>query len=151
MPNLFPLESEFMMDEVLDEAAIVQVAFGRSWRFDYESGEFVMTPTGKLAVADEKEAWIQWCQKAIRTARYRYLIYSRDYGHELEDLIGSGVSRAVYESEIQRMVTEALMTDSRTQRVDEFSFAWAGDGCAFTCQVANMRDEQVNLQGNVVV
>ncbi|GIP20424.1 DUF2634 domain-containing protein [Paenibacillus sp. J22TS3] len=151
MPNLFPLESEFTENEAVEGAADDNVMFGRSWRFDYEAGEFIMTPTGKLAVADEQEAWIQWCMKVIRTPRYRYLVYSRDYGHELEDLIGSGVSRAVYESEIQRMIAEALMTDSRTERVDGFIFAWSGEACSFTCKVSSVRDEQVTLQGSVVV
>ncbi|WP_068616451.1 DUF2634 domain-containing protein [Paenibacillus tuaregi] len=151
MPNLFPLESEFTENEAVEGSADDNVMFGRSWRFDYEAGEFIMTPTGKLAVADEQEAWIQWCMKVIRTPRYRYLVYSRDYGHELEDLIGSGVSRAVYESEIQRMIAEALMTDSRTERVDGFAFTWSGGTCSFTCKVSSVRDEQVTLQGSVVI
>ncbi|MNS58769.1 hypothetical protein D3C72_916980 [compost metagenome] len=152
MPNLFPVSTDFSESELLQEAeAETTTLFGRSWRFDFDGGEFMITPTGKVVEADEKEAWIQWCMKTILTARYRYLIYSRDYGHELEDLIGSGVHRAVYESEIQRMVQEALLTDSRTARVDGFEFNWLGDNCSFKCSVSSTRDEQVTLQGNVVI
>lgn len=152
MPNLFPVSADFSESELLHEAeAGATTRFGRSWRFDFDAGEFRITPTGKIAEADEKQAWVQWCMKTILTARYKYLIYSRDYGHELEDLIGSAGQRAVYESEIQRMVQEALLTDSRTERVDGFEFNWLGDNCSFSCSVSSTRDEQVTLQGNVVI
>ncbi|RUT36335.1 DUF2634 domain-containing protein [Paenibacillus zeisoli] len=152
MPNLFPVNADFTESEIMQEAeAGTTTRFGRSWKFDFNAGEFMITPTGKIVQADEKEAWIQWCMKTILTARYKYIIYSRDYGHELEGLIGSGVQRAVYESEIQRMVQEALLTDSRTERVDGFEFNWLGDNCSFSCRVSSIRDEQVTLQGNVVI
>lgn len=122
--------------------------FGRSWKFDFDAGEFVMSPTRKMAVADEKEAWVLWCEKAIRTPRYRHLIYSRDYGSELEELIGSG-NRAIQESEIRRMVSETLLADARTQNVDQFVFEWEEESCRFTCRITNIRDEEAVLEGSV--
>ena len=59
-------------------------------------------------------------RKAIRTPRYRHLIYTRDYGSELEELVGKGYDRSLQESEIQRMVTETLLADARTESVDQF-------------------------------
>lgn len=81
-----------------------------------------MTPTRKIARADDTAAWVVWCEKAIRTPRYRHLIYSRSYGQEFEELIGKGYSRAVQESEIERIATETLMVDPRTLSVGDFSF-----------------------------
>lgn len=152
MANLFPENGGFFWGE---EAAVVQadssaVTFGRSWRFDYDQGEFVVSPTGRIAEADAREAWVQWCQKAIRTPRYRHVIYSRDYGSELENLIGSGYERAVIESEIERMASEALLTDARTSSVDGFSFAWNGDGCTFTCRVSSVQEEIEMMESEVI-
>ncbi|MGG3839642.1 DUF2634 domain-containing protein [Paenibacillus thiaminolyticus] len=149
MPNLFPVEVEDEWTEETEETAETDVAFGRSWRFDFEKGDFVMTPTRKVAAADETEAWVMWCQKAIRTPRYRHLIYSRDHGEEFDDLIGKGYSRAVIESEIQRIVTETLMVDPRTDTVDGFAFAWSGDGCHFSCRIQNVREETETIEGRV--
>lgn len=126
-----------------------EVSFGRSWRFDFEQGEFVLTPTRKIAPCTGTDAWVMWCKKAIRTPRYRHLIYSRSYGQEFEDLIGKGYSRAVQESEIQRMASEALMVDPRTAEVDGFSFSWQDDRCVFSCRVTNIYDEALSLEGSV--
>ncbi|MCC3374741.1 DUF2634 domain-containing protein [Cohnella sp. REN36] len=124
--------------------------FGRSWRFDFERGEFVLTPTGKVASSEGREAWLEWCKKALMTERYRYLAYSRDYGQEYEDYIGLGLSRAATESEIQRISTETLMADPRTAKVGGFTFRWDGDRCSFACEVTSVRDENGTLQGSVV-
>ncbi|RCX22613.1 uncharacterized protein DUF2634 [Fontibacillus phaseoli] len=150
MANLFPENTEQswgadQLSEVQDEG----VRFGRSWRFDFDAGEFVMTPTRKIAGAEGTEAWILWCQKAIRTPRYRHLIYSRDYGQEFEELIGRGYSRAVQESEIQRIARETLLIDPRTASVEGFVFEWQGERCSFTCRVANIHDEELTLEGSV--
>lgn len=150
MANLFPENTEQSWGaEPLSEVQDESVRFGRSWRFDFDAGEFVMTPTRKIAGAQGTEAWILWCQKAIRTPRYRHLIYSRDYGQEFEELIGRGYSRAVQESEIQRIARETLMVDPRTASVEDFVFEWQGEQCSFTCRVMNIHDEELTLEGSV--
>ncbi|MNJ35441.1 hypothetical protein D3C77_301780 [compost metagenome] len=148
--NLFPDEvGEDWTNEQPDDTGGEEVTFGRSWHFDFEAGDFVMTPTRKVASADETAAWVVWCQKAIRTPRYRHLIYSRGHGEELDDLIGRGYSRAVQESEIQRIVIETLLVDPRTASVGEFTFSWREDACYFTCRISNVRDEESVLEGSV--
>ncbi len=150
MANLFPVSDDVSWTDVTEPEVLEQsnAVFGRSWRFDFEAGEFVMSPTRKMMTADDKEAWVLWCLKAIRTPRYRHVIYSRDFGSELEDLIGSG-SRALQESEIRRMVTEALLADARTQSVDPFAFDWEGETCRFSCRITSIRDEEALLEGSV--
>ncbi|WP_435924664.1 DUF2634 domain-containing protein [Paenibacillus sp. DYY-L-2] len=150
MANLFPeaMERSWETDPAA-EAQASDVRFGRSWRFDFDAGEFVMTPTRKIAGAEGTEAWVMWCQKAIRTPRYRHLVYSRDYGQEFEELIGKGDSRAVQESEIQRIARETLMVDPRTAGVEGFVFEWQGEQCSFSCRVTNIRDEEMTLEGSV--
>lgn len=148
--NIFPEDVEEEWTEVQTEkSSTEEITFGRSWRFDFDVGDFVMTPTRKVAAADETAAWVMWCQKAIRTPRYRHLIYSREHGEEFDDLIGKGYSRAVQESEIKRMVTEALMVDPRTAGVGDFTFLWQDDGCFFTCRITNVRDEEAMLERSV--
>ncbi|KKO50986.1 DUF2634 domain-containing protein [Paenibacillus sp. DMB20] len=153
MANLFPENDDMNWTEVTEPEAIEEsgAIFGRSWRYDFEAGEFVMSPTHKIMSADEREAWVIWCEKAIRTPRYRHLIYSRDYGSELEDLIGMDYDHDLQESEIRRMVTETLLTDTRTESVDQFVFSWEGETCRFSCRIANTRDETEIIESEVVV
>lgn len=153
MPSLFPEIGMVWGDEEDwsgQEAESGEVRFGRSWRFDYDAGEFVLTPSGKVAAADGHEAWVQWCSKAVRTPRYRHVIYSRNYGSELEDLIGGGDSRGVVESEIVRMVTETLLADPRTEAVDQFAFDWEREVCRFSCRVTSVQEETMILESEVI-
>lgn len=154
--NLFPTEDPDLQEPseslLLDQQAAEEPAqWGRSWRFDFERGEFVLTPTGKVAEADEFEAWVEWCRKTLYTPRYEYLVYSSDYGHELNDLIGRGYTREAIESEIQRIVTETLMVDPRTDRVENFRFEWSGDEVRFTCEIVSTRGESAEIGRTVVI
>lgn len=152
MANLFPQTDDMIWSDVTEPEVLEGsgAVFGRSWRFDFEAGEFVMTPTRKITAVDEKEAWVIWCEKAIRTPRYRHLIYSRDYGSELEEQIGSSYDHALQESEIRRMVTETLLADARTESVDQFQFTWEGEACRFNCRITSVRDEQENIESVVI-
>jgi hypothetical protein len=147
MPNLFPAMATEASPVIRREG---QVQFGKSWKFDFETGEFVLTPTGKVIETTDNEAWLEWCKKAIHTGRYRHLAYSRNYGQEFEDLIGKNLTREAKESEIQRMATECLMTDPRTARVDNFTFQWNQDTVVFSCEIASVRGSGGIVYGSVV-
>jgi len=144
---LFPTAP--LAEEIVEPVA-ERVFFGRSWRFDFEAGEFVTTPTGKVAGSEGKEAWIEWCKKALRTERYRHLVYSRNYGQEFGELIRSGLPRAAIEMEIQRIATETLMSDPRTASVDSFIYEWSGESCYFSCRVSDVHEETAEIQGMAV-
>jgi hypothetical protein len=150
MPNLFPTEQVTAVPE-LPEDQISQVKFGRSWRFDFDTGDFVLTPAGSVQETVGVDAWLEWCKKALMTARYRYLVYGRNYGQEFDELISRHLSRAGNESEIKRIVTECLMVDPRTAAVENFTFQWENDYCYFTCDVLNVLDEVGTVTGSVVI
>ncbi|MEW6540562.1 MAG: DUF2634 domain-containing protein [Bacillota bacterium] len=124
--------------------------FPRSWRFDFDAGDFMLTPTGTVALADELHAYLEWCNKALLTPRHRHLIYGRNYGQEFEDLIRRNLTRAGNESEIKRMVTEALKVNPRTASVENFRFAWDGDAVYFTFDVTTARGETITLGSRAV-
>lgn len=69
---------------------------------------------------DEIEAMKQVIFKILNTERYQYIIYSWNYGIELEDLFGEPVSYVC--PELERRITEALVQDDRIESVDSFSF-----------------------------
>lgn len=150
MPNLFPTVSTEPSPEITDQSAR-DVKFGRSWKFDFDAGEFVLTPTGKVVESEGTDSWLEWCKKAISTARYRYLVYSREYGQEFEDLIARHLTKTANESEIKRIVTEALMVNPRTASVSNFTFDWRGDQAFFSCEITNVRGETRTISGSEVI
>ena len=56
----------------------------------------------------------------LGTERYEYLIYSWDYGIELQDLFGKPMPYVI--AEIKRRITEALTMDDRITDVVDFQF-----------------------------
>ncbi len=70
---------------------------------------------------DDLEAIKQACYKILNTERYRYVIYSWNYGVELEDLFGKPLPY-VY-SELPRRIKEALMHDDRITDVTGFQLS----------------------------
>ncbi len=56
----------------------------------------------------------------LSTERFRHMIYSWNYGVELDGILGS--DRALAESELKRVITEALLQDERITAVSDFAF-----------------------------
>lgn len=69
---------------------------------------------------DELDAIKQAVYLILNVERYEHLIYSWNYGVELQDLFGQPPSFVI--PEIKRRITEALLQDERITAVDGFSF-----------------------------
>jgi hypothetical protein len=124
MPNLYPV---FEVPEIVEQQQTEPAPeYGKSWLFDFEKGDFVLDGTGRVVEADGHTAWVQWCVKTILTQRFAYVIYSSDYGTELEEAQKQPDRKAV-EIELERAITEALLVDPRTEMVKDFVFEWEGD------------------------
>jgi phage baseplate assembly protein W len=70
----------------------------------------------------------QFVQKAIVTARFRFQAYTPNYGCEIDDLIGQDVPQALLDSEIPRVITDALIYDARINNVSGFVITRTKDG-----------------------
>lgn len=67
---------------------------------------------------DDLKAVEQACYKILNTERYRYVIYSWNYGVELQNLFGKPIPYVF--AELPRRITEALMQDDRVEEVTNF-------------------------------
>lgn len=101
------------LNNIIDRANVVQTENQplKTYEFDFAKGEF----TGFYI--DNTEAIRQFIQKALVTPRFRYLIYDSDFGSELEDLIGQDVTSEFLESEVPRIIEDALLYDERISSV----------------------------------
>lgn len=70
------------------------------------------------------EAVRQAVEIMLYTERFKWQIYSTNFGSEIDTLIGDDYAYII--SELPRMVTEALSVDSRVVSVEEWSFERAG-------------------------
>jgi hypothetical protein len=96
--------------------------FGRSWRFDFEAGQFLRDGTIPLVVY-ELDTLIVWIEKTLRTARLAHPIYADEYGVvEPDDLIGQVLVGDEDLSAYEESITMALTYHDRIISVEEFSF-----------------------------
>lgn len=87
--------------------------------FDWEKGDFMVDPQGRVVVATEADAVAQIVIKAQQTARRLYLIYG-DFNKERDHKYGTdvaailtrgGLSEEARTSELKRAIKEALVYD----------------------------------------
>lgn len=83
----------------------------------YPSDFYDMATSG---YCDGVDSLIQTMFIILSTERYKFPIYSFDYGIELIDLFGKPISFAI--AEIPRRVTEALTQDNRVNNCTDFRF-----------------------------
>lgn len=63
----------------------------------------------------------------LQTPRYRYYVYTWDYGNEFEDLIGQGYTEEYIEAETQRMTEDCLSVNENIQGISDFSVSMEND------------------------
>ena len=73
---------------------------------------------------DDLDAVAQTVYLILSTERYKYVIYSWDYGVELLDLFGKPMPYIM--SELPRRIKEALTQDNRISDVIDFTFEKKG-------------------------
>ena len=91
---------------------------------DRESGRIEKTGGGLEAIKQAIEIILQ-------VERYRYQIYSPNFGHEMNSLIGKPPEYVI--SMIKRRVKESLSVDNRILSVDNFTFKEASAGTPVKC------------------
>lgn len=145
--NLFPESMDFEITDFTENENKSIEYFKKSYAFDFEKGEFIRGPDGKILLLDRLEAYMQWCQKALYTKRYKHLSYTNLYGQEYHTLIGEPISKAAIELEVERMTREALMVHPYTKDVQNFTFEWVKnkEELYFTFDVITVLDELFTL------
>ena len=95
--SLFP----FMRS--VEEQDIAAPKIYKEYEFNFETGKL----TGK--VLEGKEALKMWIYKTLLTKRYKHIIYSWDYGQDLEEIIGQGYEKGLIKSEVERRIKDCLL------------------------------------------
>lgn len=86
----------------------------RTYRIDFENGRID-------GIIDGLEAVKQAIAKILLTERFKNLIYSDDYGCEIQDMLMSNENTdAFIESEIPELIKDALSDDERILGVENF-------------------------------
>lgn len=106
--SIFP-EDNVIFDDVINDMTMEaeELAILKEYAWDFDLDDFILED-GKFKVVEGLEAIKIWIYKTLRTERYRYMVYSWDYGHEFDNLVGKNLSKEVMESEAKRLLDECL-------------------------------------------
>ena len=145
MPNLFPTANK----EIINLEEDRQQEFKGSYAINFETGEFIKNSDGTIKILDEFEAYIQWCQLAMMTIRYKYMAYSNKFGM---DIIASSITdKNLIELELKRITQEALMVHPLTKSVDSFSFEWKGSEVYYCYEITTVKSQSKLLKNTMKV
>ena len=98
-----------------------------------------------LGRVDGLDAVNQAIRKALITPRFRCLIYNNQYGSEIKQTIIAGDASPEYvETEMPRLVRDALLVDARILDVYDFS-------CSFDDERAQVRFSAKTVFGDTVI
>lgn len=100
-----------------------QLPIYKEWAYDFEKNEFKLRG-GLYYLVEKNEALRIWVYKALKTPRYRFQAYPREYGSELEEVVGLCMDREILESEVERFIREALLTNPYIISVQDFIFTY---------------------------
>ena len=97
---------------------------------------------------DNKDAIIQSIYLILQTERYESMIYNWYYGVELDGLVGK--DRNYVNSEIKRVIREALLEDDRITEVTNFVITYTKDSAIVQFLVeTNIGDINIEWEVNI--
>ena len=103
--------------------------FGEDFELKQQPTKTYRMDTGQEVIrgyTDGLEAMKQAIYKILLTERYQYVMYSWNYGIELNDLFGEPMTYVC--PELKRRISEALLWDDRIRSVDGFEFDFPQKG-----------------------
>lgn len=98
---------------------------------------------------DNEQAIMQMVMKILYTERYAYVIYSSQYGVELDRMIGQDYDFIV--SDLERTITEALTADDRVIDITDFQTNKIGIDKMEVSFTVNTFDGSVDIEMEVAI
>ena len=105
----------FMQTQIADRAQTASVIeIPKEYGIDFTTGQL----TGQIV--EGIEAIKVWIWNCLHTQRFRYPIYSWDYGADLEQYIGQSVTEEFLNADCEDEIREALLINPNITDIDDF-------------------------------
>ena len=111
-------------------AAVVEMP--KEYEVDFETGQL----TGRIVEGVEAiKVWI-WC--CLHTQRFRYPIYSWNYGADLEQYVGQTLTDEYLETDLRDEIEEALKVNQYITGIDDYAFERTGSNITVSFSVQTL-------------
>lgn len=121
--SILPSSSNIEIDKI-DTDGVLPLYKEIAWDFENNTPIIV---NNEFLFVEGAEAIKVWIYKALLTERFKYEIYSWDYGSEINTLINKGFTKALITSEVERFISEALLINEYILRVNSVSVSLSSD------------------------
>lgn len=101
----------FLIDDIAEYNGII---IPKEYGINYNTGQL----TGKIV--EGIEAVKVWVYLTLNVERYKYIIYSWDYGNELDSIIGTSFPLDYLQIEYQRLIEDALFVNPYITNITNF-------------------------------
>lgn len=129
MADIFPFFGDVAIEETQTETPLyTEVA----WDFERNCP---IIEKGNFKIVTGNEAIKTWCYKSLYVNRYKYMIYSWNYGNELENLIGTSYTHTLAQAECMRYVEECLMINPYITGVSNIRSSFDKGLLTITCDL----------------
>lgn len=115
--------------EETDELADNTIETPREYGIDFTTGKL----TG--VIVEGLEAIKVWIWLALHVERYRFPIYSWQYGAELDQYIGKGYSQEYLEADVRETVEDCLSQNEHITGISDFFVELNGDKLSISFHV----------------
>lgn len=109
-------------------------------KWDFEKN-IPVYQNGSPVILTGKEAVFVWAWKALTTPRFRYEIYTWDFGSEIESLIGQPFTDELKQSEAARYVQECLLINPYITGVLNVNVAFSDEIIKISCTIETIYGE----------
>lgn len=137
MSSIFP----FIDTEVYKDKETTSLPLFKEYAYDFENKSLKLKD-GKTYLVEGNEALKIWIYFTLLTARYAYTAHSRNYGCEINSLIGQNMSDGIVQSEAERFITEAIMVNPYIEEISDFDFDNTTDKLALSFSVKTIYGEE---------
>lgn len=108
--SLFPFATDQELALVTPEVTASSI---REYGIDFDTGRL----TGKIVTG--VDALCVWAYLALKAKRYRWVIYSWQYGEEYTNLIGYSFDEDYLYSEVKRYIEECLFINEHITAIED--------------------------------
>ena len=114
--------AEYPFANMANASSSSELPLFKEWAWNFEEDHFIYDDNGNHILLEGNEALKVWCYKALRTERFMYLAYSRNFGIELYPFMAKVMSVGQRKSELKRIIIECLMVNPYIASVDSVTF-----------------------------
>lgn len=137
--SIFP-QINVPVDTIIQATQNTNLPLLKEYAWDYKNNDFLLK-NGKFVIVEGLEAIKVWIWKALQTQRYKYLAYTWQYGNEIENAIGQGLSNSATQAEVKRYVEECLSINPYIQGMTSFALNLDGSNANLSLTILTVYGE----------